>query len=358
MKKYIPGLLVIIGMLVITCGNEPPEKLYEGTPEDSLAVLSILNSHPELLKTDDLFIEDYIPVILDPVTFPVADSFFRADSPLVKRDIDSCALSLTVSTRFQDLWFTKDTTCTVTLYDTFTVIPKMHVDKKYTGHYDSALVDTTVIPWDTIAWVLHTIDIDTIPDYDTEENIQAEGLRRLFLEPERDTTVDTETGDTLIEIKEPFQWQLRRISYGTYWFPNKGADVPYIYRIILKPKSGVGSDTILASNYDTLYTGHVMNRLRSPDSLLQYPAGETLGVTVTVAGTIETGNCLFFASCDDTNRVQLDKAIGNMVISGDEGKIVNLYFEVVVKDSYYYKKPNKGYNATVWLIPIKIGGAQ
>jgi hypothetical protein len=197
--------------------------------------------------------------------------------------------------------------------------------------------------------VLHTIDTVSTPYYDETTHVEAEGLRYLFLEPKRDTA------GALIE---PYEWELKRISYGSYGFPNRGGDIPAIYQVVLTPQDGE-PDTILYGSPDTSFTGHAMNRFRSPDSLLEYPAGKILNVAMTLIPIpFPTDSCLFFASCGGGNRVQLIKASGNLVVSGDEGKIVNLYFESVVPNSYYYINPSRGYNATVWLIPIRIGGAQ
>jgi len=55
MKKSLLSLLMIVGMLLITCGNEPPEEFYNGTPEDSTAIQTLLDNNPELQVGTDMF---------------------------------------------------------------------------------------------------------------------------------------------------------------------------------------------------------------------------------------------------------------------------------------------------------------
>jgi hypothetical protein len=345
MKKYLLSLLIIVGMLIITCGNEPPESYYEGTPEDIAAIEELLEQYPELIRTVDLFVTGYVELPLDAVQFPVADSYFKGDSTIVKRHVDSCEVGLDDTTRVIDMWFARDTTCTVYLYDTFTATAYMHVDEKHTGFYFWPPGDTTTI--------LDSVYVDYTP-YDTNKAITGEGLRHIFFEPVREPQYDEESGDTIMVIKEPFEWVLRSMSYGTYYFPNSGADVPYILMLRLRPLSTGVPDTIFYTNYDTLYPGHSMNKFRSPDSLLEYADGETLLVQASITGTILSTDCECFASCNGTNRSWLDEGEGNLVVSGNSGDVVNIFIEAIVNDAYFYEKPDKGYNATIWLIPIRI----
>ncbi|HEC78218.1 MAG TPA: hypothetical protein ENI34_03635 [candidate division WOR-3 bacterium] len=329
MKKDLLSLLLIVGMFIITCGNEPPESFYEGTPEDSTEIHGILNDNSALLVSEDMFDSMYIPVTLDPISFVVADSYFREESTIVKQHVDSCALRLTERKNALDFWFAKDTTCTVYLYDTFTVISLMHYDETQTGYYFWQ-GDTDI--------QLDTVIVDSTPGYD-ELNVTGNGYRHIFFD--RD---------------EEGNWQLNRISYGIYNFPAAGTDIPSIDQVILTRSDGT-SDTIIASSYDTLYTGHVMNRFRSIDSLLQYTDGETLSVKVVLGfGTVVDSMVSYFALCAGSNRVELDGGTGSLVVNGSG--ITNLYFESVVNAPYYYVLPPQDYKAQVWLIPVNVGGAQ
>lgn len=359
MKKRLLGLLVSIACaFLITCGNEPPEEFYEGTPEDDAQIDSILtNAYPQLLNTIDGFIDAYIPVTLPNIIIEDRDRIFRADSPLIKQHIDSSKYVFSDTNRMYDRWYTKDTACTVYLIDTFMVESKVHTDLWIIGHYDSIYIGPT---GDT-NYVLNTIDtiIPTGDSADVSEAVEGNGRRLIFLEPLRSTvpTIDEETGDTIgYAIIEPFQWQLRRISYGSYYYPTYGTDVPAVNRILIEHGSDV--DTILSSSYDTTYTGHVMNRFKAIDSLLEYTAGETLEVTIEIDDTVQVNDARFYATCagDTPCRVQLPNIVaggtGFLPISGQG--IVNIYFEVVFMNSYYYVNPNQGYFATVWLIPIRV----
>ncbi len=343
MKKYLLSLLAIAGILVITCGNEPPEGFYEGTPEDSAAILALLDENPELLQTIDLFNSSsnplpYTAIDLDQIGFIIEDSVFLGDSVLIKQHVDSCRLSFSDTSRFVDLWFARDTTCTVYLIDTFNLIADMHFDQVQKGYYfwfdDSVWIDTVVV-------------IDTV-DYFTK-NMSATGDRHIFFEPVRDQVVNEE-GDTVWAIRDPKEWVLKRISYGTYYYPDAGADNPYIVNVVLTP-SAAAPETVYFSAPDTLFH-HAMDRLIHIDSLLVFTAGETLDVDVTLRADFSADTLSTFVSCAGQNRVELPNASGSVVLEGSG--IVNLYIEVIQPDSYFYVVPDKGYVATVLLIPIRI----
>ncbi|UCF69849.1 MAG: hypothetical protein JSW49_06515 [candidate division WOR-3 bacterium] len=361
MKKRLLGLLAITVMCLVTCGNEPPEPFYEGTPEDDAQIDSILThpSYARLLNTIDGFVPTYIGATLPEWEIVGSDSIFRADSPLVMQHIDSCALSFVDTNRVYDRWYAKDTTCTVYLIDTFEVESNVHVDSMIIGHYDSLYIGPT---GDT-NWVLDSVEVimPTGGDAYVSETIEGDGRRLIFLEPIRDTipTIDEETGDTLgYPVREPLVWQLKRISYGTYYYPTRGTDVPAISRVILT--AGEQVDTIISSSTDTTYTGHVMNRFRHIDSLVQYDSlsVDSIEVTIEVDDVGVSGVCNYYAVCAGATpeRRQLPSvaggAAGYLPLTGQN--IVNLYFEVVTWNSYYYVNPNIGYYAAVWLIPVRI----
>lgn len=344
MKRYLLSLLIIVGMFIITCGEKPPDEYYEGTPEDSAAIFALLDNNPELLLTIDGFIDTYIALQQDGIAWPLADSFFKGDSTTVKQQVDSCALQLSDSTRFTDLWFTKDTTCTVYIIDTFTVLSLMHYVERQTGYY--------FYNGDTMT-DLDTVMVDPTAGDDDKE-ITGEGVRHIFFEPKKEADVDLETGDTVWVIIEPIEWELKKISYGAYYYPNRGGDIPTVGNVVLEA-SGGEPDTIVSSSSDSL-PGHAMNRLRSIDSLLTYADGETLSIDVTIYTPTDVDSASFYASCNGAGRVELPRGSGDIVLTGSG--IVNLYVEVVVDNGYVYVLPDKGYDATVWLIPINIGGTQ
>jgi len=354
MKRYLLNLLIIVGIFIIACGNEPYPDYYEGTPEDIEAIESLLDANPILLVTDDMFDPTYIPLAMGEVLFIEADLYMRDDTFMIKQHVDSCATELPQRDSTLDFWFAKDTTCTVYIYDTFAVRSLIHADLKYTAYYDSAEVDP--ITGDTI-WCIGTVDTNSTPYYDTVDVI-GNGRRLIFFEPRRDTTptVDQETGDTTYALIEPLDWELKRLAYGTYSFPAPGTEIPDIDEIVLIHSNGA-EDTIITASYDTLDTGHCMNRFRGLDSLLEFEDGETLSVIITLdpLSNVDASDCEFFASCGG-ERVNLGVTINEFVISGQG--ITNLYFEVVANDVYYYGFPEKDYKALVWLIPVRIGGVQ
>gem|GEM_PF-771756 len=362
MKRNLLCLLMSLFLLLITCGNEPHEEFYEGTPEDSTAIHELLNDNAELLITNDMFYEPYIPLTMAEVNFFEEDSYFRGDSIIIKRHVDSCGLmldSLNSMLGLLDFWFAKDTTCTVYLFDTFAVVSQMHIDVKIKGYYDSPIVDTAT--GETLGWRIGTGTIDSTPYYD-QTDVLGQGRRLMFFEPERDTTptVDPETGDTTYAIIEPFNWIFKRISYGAYYFPAPGPDIPAIAQVTLTREDGT-EETIISSSLDTLYTGHCMNRFRALDSLLEFTDGETLTVEVTLGfGTVTADIAEFFASCGGTERVELPVptggtgGVGSLIVHGNG--ITNLYFEVVTNAYYYYERPERDYIAQVWLVPVRIGG--
>lgn len=360
MKKRLLGLLIVTAMCLITCGNEPPEPFYEGTPEDDAQIDSILtNVYPQLLNTTDGFVDTYARVTMPAVSIADPDRILRADSPLVKQHIDSSRFEFADLNRFYDRWYAKDTTCTVYLIDTFDVASWVHVDLRLVGHYDSLYIG----PTGDSNWILRTIDtiIPTGNDAYVSESIFGDGRRLIFLEPLRSTTptVDPETGDTTYPILEPFEWQLKRISYGAYYYPTRGTDVPTVNRVLLTV--GTRVDTILSTNTDTTYAGHVMNRFKHIDSLLQYTGVDSVHVAIEVDDPEVAGACSYYAVCaGDTITAPTRRALlagttggtGYLLLRGQG--IVNLYFEAVFRDSYYYVNPNAGYYATVWLIPVRI----
>ena len=343
MKRYLLSLLVIVGMFIITCGEKPPDEFYEGTPEDSAAIFALLNANAELLQTIDGFIDTYIFFAQGGISFAMGDSFFKGDSVITKQLVDSCALAFSDTARYTDLWFARDTTCTVYLFDTFTVISEMHFIERQEGHFFPGDDTTTIL--DSVAV------IDTAGYY--SKNITGEGTRHIFFEPVKEAEIDQETGDTIWVILQPITWELKKISYGAYYYPNRGGDAPVVSYVVLQ-SSGAGTDTIWASSSVDTFPGHAMNRLRSIDSLLTYTDGETLSVEVSIFTPTDPDSASYFASCDGANRVELPGGSGGVLLNGSG--IVNLYIEVVNDLTYYYVVPDKGYDAAVWLIPINIGG--
>lgn len=342
MKRYLLSLLVIVTMLfIVTCGNEPPEEYYQGTPEDSAAIQAVLDANPGYLLTTDGFVEDYVPIALNPVGITGSDSFFKGDSTVIKQHVDSTALLFTSMNRYQDLWFAKDTTCTVALYDTFLAVSEMHANIRYTLYYFWQGDTTTRVD---------TVVVNDTSVYNTL-NIIGDGNRRIFLEPIREAKIDEETGDTVMAIKEPREWVMKRVAYGIYHYPNAGATAPGLTRVTLDPGGDLPIDTIISASTDTLYLGHAMDRFRAVDSLLVYTAGDTLDIVATATAGFNADSVTFYASCGGTNRVELPNGSGSLVLKNETG-ITNLYFEVVEPNTYYYALPPFEYAATVWLVPV------
>ncbi|MGB9719899.1 MAG: hypothetical protein ACPL28_00245 [bacterium] len=335
-------LLAILALAFVSCGNEPPEGFYDGTPRDDTLINAVLDAHSEFLKTDDVFLDSYIPITLAAVTFPVADSYFKTESVLVKQHVDSLHDKIASSSRFKDLWYTKDTTCTVYLYDTFNLIQEVHYDTLYKGYYF----------WqgDTNK-KLDIVIVDSTGGYYSYDTITVEGLRHLYVEPVKEKVWDEELGDSVLKIKEPREWILKRISYGNYGLPNRAASIPYIYTAILTSQNTSRIDTVWASNTDTLYPHHAMNRFRSIDSLLEYSAGDSVTIAITLSGTITSDLCTFFA-IQDGKKVQLPGGSGKIGISGTGVK--NLVIEVIVTDGLIYVKPASQLLARFWLIPVRV----
>ena len=335
MKKYLLNLLIIVGICIVACGNEPPEDFYEGTPEDIAAIDALLAANSILLVTEDMFEDAYDSLAMAALAFIPSDSFMRDDTFMVKHYLDQCATDLVTRNDTLDYWFAKDTTCTVYVIDTFDVMSLMHATLEYTAYYDSAIIDTAT--GDTVGWRIGTVDIDSTPYYDTSDLV-GNGKKIIFF--------DYEDGN----------WELKRISYGEYNFPAYSTEIPDINTIILTRENG-DADTIIASSTDSTYTGHCMDRFRAIDSLLEYDAGETLFVEITLrfGATVAVGDCELFASCGGA-RVNLGYTAGRLGLTGQG--ITNLCFEAVLDETYYYVFPQKEYKAQVWLIPVNIGGTQ
>jgi hypothetical protein len=331
MKRNLLCLLIVVGMFLSTCGNEPPEDYYKGTPEDSSAIQDLIDANPEFLVSEDLFDSTYLGITLPLLPLSDADRYFRVDSMITKQHVDSCALELVERRYGLEFWFAKDTTCTVFLWDTVTFNSLMHGDVRWDIYYFWPPGDTSLI--------FDRIDTIAEPFYDT---LEAFGICQRHMFFERD-----ETGE----------WEFKRITYGTWNFPEEAQDVPFILNVVLDPDGNLGpiSDTIVWSSYDTLYPNHIMDRFRSIDSLLTYSVGDTLRVTVNLnVVQVAAESCLVFATLDG-NRMRFGgtgTTVGNVVLE-DDG-LVNLWVEVVVAHPFYYHYPRKDYKATAWLIPIRI----
>lgn len=329
MKKSLLSLLMIVGMLLITCGNEPPEEFYNGTPEDSTAIQTLLDDNLDLQVGEDMFDTDMIPVALNNVGFVVSDSYFRVDSTIIKQHVDTCGFKNIERLLTYDFWFAKDTTCTVYMYDTFNVLSYMHWDARYTGYYF----------WQGDTGIsLDTVIVDSTGGLDSLA-MTGNGYRIIFF--------DYDGSD----------WDLKRISYGTYNFPAAGTEIPSIQEVKLLFDNN-DRDSIIQSSYDTLYTGHVMNRFRAVDSLLvidyaNLTADSMLTIqTILGFGTVTDTMVQWFASIGGENRVQLPGGVGPLKITGSG--ITNLYIECVVHEGYYYVQPRGEYQAQVWLVPVRI----
>jgi hypothetical protein len=338
MKKGLLSLLMIVGILLITCGNEPPEEFYKGTPEDSTAIQSLLDNNPELLITKDMFDTNLIAITLPNVEFVVSDSYFRVDSTIIKQHVDMCGFRDIDRNLNYDFWFAKDTTCTVYLKDTFSVFSYMHWDERRTGYY---------------FWAG-----DTEPDLDTVSIDSTGGT---------DSLAFTGNGYRIIFFDyDGSDWELKRVSYGTYDFPTAGTEVPAIDKVVLVFDDGT-RDSIIDHHpqYDTTYPGHTMARFRHIDSLLvidyaDLTADSMLFIQTTLGfGTITDTMVQWFASIGGENRVHLPRiaggASGTLKITGLG--ITNLSIECVVSKGYYYVKPEGEYKTEVWLVPVRIGGS-
>lgn len=351
MKKILLSSTIIAVMLFITCGNEPYEVFYEGTPEDSAAIMGILmTDYPELLITDEVFNELYNAVALDPIEILETELYLRVDSPLIKQHVDSCGLRLveTPLEHYWDLWFAKDTTCTIFLRDTFNIYSLMHADLQITAHYDSIEVSAG---GDT-SWTIGTIDTVTDPYYADEFAALGQGRRVIFFDVVREWVQDPDDPeDSVYAVREPIEWILKRVLYGTYDFPTAADDVPSINRIILTRLNTGDVDTIFSTSFDPDYHGHVMDRFRAIDSILVYTDGEPLDVDITI-GNVDEENCASFVTCGTSNRVNLATTGDTLFVTGDG--MTNLYFEVVETASYYYINPVKDYKETMWIIPVII----
>ncbi|UCG91557.1 MAG: hypothetical protein JSV97_10820 [candidate division WOR-3 bacterium] len=359
MKKLIciPGTwLIILSILLlsISCKSAkeheaPDDGFFEGTPEDSAAIMDILNNdYPELLITDEVFNDSLNAVALAAIEILQSELYFLADSPLIKQHVDSCGLGLMDAPleHYWDLWYAMDTTCVVFLRDMFNFYSLTHADVKIIAHYDSM-----VIIEDDTSWMIGTVDTIIESYYAPERAFIGQGRRVMFFDVIREMEIDPETGDTVWAVVEPREWILKRVLYGTYYFPTAADDVPSIDRIILTRSTGV-IDTIFSSVYDPDYNGHVMDRFRAIDSLLVYDNGDLLTVTVQLGGQVSAADCVFFVTVGDSARVNIVTAGNQIEVIGDG--IANLYFEVVETSVYYYVNPEKDYKATMWLIPVRI----
>lgn len=356
MKKILLSSMVIVGMLLITCGTEPYEEFYEGTPEDSAAIMEMIADNPALATTDEIFKLDtitgdplYNTVALDPIEILESEEFLRVDSPLIKQHVDACGLELIDPPleHYYDLWFSKDTTCTVYIRDTFDFYSLMHYDLRIIAHYDSAVIDT--LTGDTTGWTIGTID-SLEADYADELEALGQGRRVIFFDVVREWVEDPDDpDDSVYAVREPIEWILKRVLYGTYDFPGPADDVPSITRIVLTSMTTGEVDTIFRSSYDPDYFGHVMDRFRAIDSLLEYTDGEMLDVSITI-GNVDATDCAIFATCGISDRIDL--GTDTLVVTGDG--LTNLYFEVVETGSYYYVNPAREYMATLWVIPVLV----
>jgi hypothetical protein len=349
MKRKFLSLLIIAGLFIfLTCGNEPPEGFYEGSPEDSVAIFGLLDDNAALTLTEDLFVGDWVPVVFGAVDFSSpTDQNYRNIDTIVKQLVDSVSFLGVTMTRYEDLWFARDTTCTVTLYDTFTTQCAVHYTERHTGYYF----------WggDT-SGDLDTVLVDYTGGYDTID-VQAVGKRVLFFDVERDPVWDEEAAETVMAVREPREWLLKRISYGDYDFPQPGSDVPLIAQVDID--DGEDTYTIVESSYDDTASGHIMNRFRSIDSLLGFGNGDSLEIEITVYNVVPGSLDVFFASVGGGGRTEitgLHSGTGTVIASGSG--ITNLFFEVAADEVFYYVVPQKEYNANVWLIPVDIGGAR
>jgi hypothetical protein len=85
---------------------------------------------------------------------------------------------------------------------------------------------------------------------------------------------------------------------------------------------------------------------------------DSVKVTIEMYDPTTVANYVYYAACagDTPHRTQLPGiaigAEGYVYLSGQG--IVNLYFEAVSRDSYYYVNPQRDFLATVWLVPVRI----
>ncbi len=344
---YLAGLALTL--FIATCGTEPPPAMWSGTPEDSTEVDGLIAANASYFVSDGFpFAKDSMklakPLYDSMQRVPLLERVFGLDSVAVRYIADSLGLEMKRTSRNQRFQFTRDTTVTVTVFDSFEVDMNYHAAKVCSLFY---FKDTCSIsnPYKPV--------LDSVNSWPANINLTKSFKRsvaRTYL------FFDSVGG----------AWRLAKFTPTIINFPSVDS-APQINQVRFTLYGSTRIDTIRYSTTDNKLKA--MNILRPLDSVLTYKPGDSIQIFVRTdydGQNADAGYYIFYGhlgSIHDHLEEDYGPLVGSIQYNGifyvkfDTPGYKRLYVQVVDTRSFYVsnqQNTKKDFYSTIWVIPIRV----
>ncbi len=311
--------------LLIGCGTTPPEATWDGSKEDSTAVLDSLDNWRWLFQSSYVFEKTLTPVTIAVSRIPLSDTFSQKFFPVAFQRVP------TETTHLDSLIFAKDTTCTVYLIDEYkgklivkcdSFTPLVRID---------TIIDTTETKIDTI---FNNIYKSTFVAKDTSlsKDFRGKAWNAAFFD--RDSAGI---------------WSLQKIAGAIeFYFPDE-VTAPLLY--YLRDSVGSTVDTFWWRPSAGQFGAHWLYPL---DSILAFGVNDTITLSEKYVVYAYMDSMPFIWL--DSTRYEYDALYSNTLHAAlftfSTPGIHRLSFEVGSAEALY--KPEKEYRGIMWGIPVRI----
>lgn len=349
MSTKIPICLAIltISLLLFTCGTEPPAPLWTGSKEDTTAVENLVTAN-ESYYVSSLFastkdsIKLQYQLYIDTSRVPLMEKVFTVDSIAERYVPDLLGFKLDNSRRRQKLVFTRDTSCTVTIIDSFEASIEYHVAQLCSLFYFR----------------------DTLPDTSAYKPL-LDSVRRLSVS--FDFTKSFKRGEAktylFFDYDSATGWTFEKMTPTVISFPAPES-VPSVNDVKIYLINSTRIDTVFYSTTNNKLKA--MNLFRPLDSVLTFKTGDSVKIEVhTYYGANEAGFYVFYGHYGTThkqledkwNSVPPDFYNGTWYLKFDSPGNKRIYLQMLDTRSFYIpntQHAKKDFYSTIWIIPVKV----
>ncbi len=347
MSTKIPLFLTFLVslLLLMTCGTEPPPPLWGGTTDDSLAIEELIKSNETYYSTGNFNItKDSIklnPTLYDTISrVPFMEQVFTTDSVALRYVPDLLGLTIDNSKtkRNKDFIFTRDTTCTVVIIDSFTFDLSCHVIKACSLIY----FRDTCSPTNPRKPLIDSVKVVNVSFDHTKQFSRGVAKTYLFF--------DSVGGS----------WRFAKLSPTIINSPATDS-IPTVNNIKIYSLTSTRIDTVYyQTTNDSL---RAMNRLHPLDSVLTYRLGDSLKFEINTSYTTNEGGWFVFYGHYEDQHKQLEQIVGTTTYNGylylkpTTPGYKRVYLQMLDTRSFYVPNTQnykRDFYSTIWVIPIKV----